>query len=100
MAKITVDRNKFSMAADKIEDHIQLMKNEMLLIKACKQELDGVWEGQDKIAFDAKYEELTNKKSTFDNYIKTLEGYANFIKNADELYRKAQEDAYNKACKI
>ena len=100
MAKIIVDRSEFKTAASKIEDHIKMMKNSMILAKSFNQDLNGIYDGKDKIDFQNKFESLFNKDSTFEAYIKTLEGYAAFIKNADELYRKAQEDAYNKASKI
>lgn len=100
MAKIRVNRSEFNKAASKIGTHLMTVRAEMMRAKILKLELKGGWEGKDELLFESKFDDLTKKGSTYDNYIKTLEGYQSFINNANELYRKAQEDAYNLARKI
>lgn len=97
MSKINVDHSQFSKAASEIEGHVSDVKKYIASTVINVDTLASSWEGSDYAAFRNKFDEMLSKDSTYDKYLKALEGYAKFLKFAGERYKKAQIDAYNKA---
>ena len=100
MSKIKVDREGIVDSAKKMERHVSDIRSQMKQVKGLNDDLRASWEGMDRAIFDNKYDEMVKEKTTFDNYIKIIGQHADYLRKVDEIYRKAQEDAYNKANRI
>ena len=94
---IEADRAKLTEAAASVESFLTRMKNCMDRSGREVQALSASWEGGDFTRFFMEWERVSAPGSVFSEWQKTLENYAALLRFAEEKYRKAQQDAVNRA---
>ncbi len=98
-SKIVVNRQKLKDRARDVREFADYLKNK----KKTGYDITLItnnWKGEDADAFLMKWNELKNDSSAYNDAIKSLEAYAKYLEYAAEQYRKAQEDAYNRANRL
>lgn len=97
MAYIKVNHSKFDAAADAAEAHVRTLKKKMNQAEAEVMMLVKDWQGNDYGQFKAQWDTLNEKESTYKAMIDSLSSYAEFLRYAEEEYKKAQANAVNRA---
>lgn len=97
MAYIKVDHSKFEAAASEIEKYVSLMKKKMASAQGEINTLSSGWQGSDFSQFKTQWDKVTNKDSTYNQMLTSLEAYAKFLRSAASLYKDAQSKAVNRA---
>jgi Uncharacterized protein conserved in bacteria len=94
---IEVDVREFERAASAVEQYIDRQK---AMLRSANQTVAGLvagWRGEDYRQFQSKWQELEERDSTHSQLQKSLEDYAHTLRSTAELYKKAQQNALNRA---
>ena len=97
MPFINVDRDRLYRAAAAIDNYINRHKGEMLNANNEINTLAGAWQGSDFNQFRSGWSRVTEKDSTSDKMITSLENYAKFLRFASGKYKVAQTNAIFRA---
>lgn len=100
MSCIKVDHSRLDKSADSIETYIELMKNKM---NGANREVSGLnakWQGTDSNEFKNKWDTVSNNDSTYNQMLKSLKSYAEFLKFSAGKYKEAQSKAVNRANRL
>lgn len=100
MAYIKVDHSKFSAAAGAVDDYVGKMKNNMNRTTREVDVLEAGWQGKDYKQFNQQWDRVTNKDSTYQEMVKSLEAYSKFLRYAAEEYKNAQAKAVGRAKRL
>lgn len=97
MAYIKVDHSKFSSAAGAVDTYVNQLRTNMTKAGSEVDNMSSIWQGSDYTQFNNQWDKVTNKDSTYSEFVKALESYADFLNFAAEKYKKAQINAINRA---
>ncbi len=100
MAKIDVDHAELEKAAKSVDQYVDFMKKGMLKMTGSIEELDRTWQGADSIQLKKEWSELEAKDSTSSKMAIALANYADSLRTAASMYKKAQADAVNRANRL
>ena len=94
---IEADRAKLTEAAASVEYFLKMMKSCLDQSGREVQALSSFWEGGDFARFFTEWGKVSAPGSVCAEWRKALENYAALLRFAEEKYRKAQQDAVNRA---
>ena len=97
MAKIKVDHSQFERTASVIDTYIRNHKNKMNSIDDSIAALGTTWQGSDYDQLQTEWQQIKGTDSTSDKMLKSLDGYADFLRFAANKYKSAQANAINRA---
>lgn len=97
MAYIYVNHQKLGAAATAVDDYLQTLKLKMVYADSCVYSMVQSWQGNDAQAFSAKWDCLEDQFSTYYALVKSYENYADFLRDAESRYKRAQADAIDRA---
>lgn len=97
MAHIKVNHSKFESAARTIDGYISSHKKKMKQIDQSVVSLGTSWQGTDYNQMKIEWGQINASGSTSDNMLKSLQNYADALRNAGEKYKQAQARAINRA---
>lgn len=100
MAKITVNHSEFEKTATAIETYISKHKKGMNSINGSVESMGSSWQGNDYKQVKKEWQEIKGTDSTSDRMLKTLGGYAEFLRYSEGMYKNAQADAINRANRL
>ena len=95
--KIYVDHSRFSNGAKEIEEYIGTIDSYMASMNEEVESMSSFWEGEDSMAFNEKWNQLTNTGSVTANMKSDLKNYADNLNQAANKYKNAQINAINEA---
>jgi WXG100 family type VII secretion target len=90
---IEVNYTEFEKAASAVDRYINRQKSRMDEANQVIAGLGSSWKGQDYQAFQTKWNEMDDSKSTADGVIKELEDYAKTLRYVADQYKRAQKEA-------
>lgn len=100
MAYIKVDHSKFGSAANEVEEYVSFMKQRMKAANAEVAGLSSKWQGIDYHRFKKEWNEVTAAGSVHAEMIKAMEGYASFLRYAEQQYKDTQSRAISRAGRL
>ena len=100
MAKIKVNHATLEKTAGVIEDKIRTFNQTINQANSAVGNMTSMWTGTDYGEYKTQWEKATGKGSPTKAMTKALQAYADYLKYAAEMYKKAQGEAVNRSKKI
>lgn len=100
MAYIEVNHRNLQSIASEVDSYISRQKSMTQTITQTINGLSTSWQGDDYAQFKNSWLHSESSNSTLDNMIKSLDGYAEFLRYAAKKYIDAQEKAVNRANRL
>ena len=97
MAYIKVDHAKLSEAAGQIENYISKHNSSMKKMGGTVSSLSTTWKGEDHTQVQKEWVEIDSADSTSAKMVKSIQGYADSLREAATKYKDAQARAINRA---
>ena len=97
---ISVDRASLIQTASAIDEYLLFMKEQMELADSEVRLLETGWTGQDYQSFRNQWDKLTARDSAYAYLYEALRDYSELLCFAEEAYRKAQQNAADRANRL